>query len=161
MHDDGANVLGNVIGGGPDFTCLQELSRSLGIEQQLRFFGQVQLSRMAGLYRQMDAVILPSEAEPFGLVALEAAACGTAVVVPSNGGLAELVHIPFIVSYEPGDLSQMKETVLGASRCSREPAFRREASEYIRREFGLRRYLDQLTQVYGTPLGGPGVTTDC
>ena len=48
-------------------------------------------TRLADYYRAADVCIVPSRAESFGLVALEAAACGTPVVAASVGGLRSLV----------------------------------------------------------------------
>ena len=48
-------------------------------------------TRLADFYRAADVCIVPSRAESFGLVALEAAACGTPVVAASVGGLRSLV----------------------------------------------------------------------
>jgi D-inositol-3-phosphate glycosyltransferase len=47
--------------------------------------------RLAHFYRAADVCIVPSRTESFGLVALEAAACGTPVVAASVGGLRSLV----------------------------------------------------------------------
>ena len=47
---------------------------------------------LSSYYRAADVVIVPSRSESFGLVALEAAACGVPVVASAVGGLLNVVH---------------------------------------------------------------------
>ena len=47
---------------------------------------------LSSYYRAADVVIVPSRSESFGLVALEAAACGIPVVASAVGGLLNVVH---------------------------------------------------------------------
>lgn len=49
-------------------------------------------AEVAAWMRAADAVVVPSRREPLGLAAVEALACGTAVVASNTGGLAEVVH---------------------------------------------------------------------
>ncbi len=58
----------------------------------MRFVPPQPHTRLADFYRAADVCIVPSRAESFGLVALEAAACGTPVVAASVGGLRSLVE---------------------------------------------------------------------
>jgi len=79
--------------GGPSGTGLAEpraladLARSLGIEDAVRFLPPRTGEALADVYRAADAVAVPSHSESFGLVALEAQACGTPVVAAAVGGL--------------------------------------------------------------------------
>jgi D-inositol-3-phosphate glycosyltransferase len=59
----------------------------LGVSDRLRFLEPVTHDELPDLYRAADVVVVPSASESFGLVALEAEACGTPVVATAVGGL--------------------------------------------------------------------------
>jgi D-inositol-3-phosphate glycosyltransferase len=86
-----------VVGGpsGPDgddeLARVRELAHELGVADNVQFVPPQPHTRLADFYRAADVCIVPSRAESFGLVALEAAACGTPVVAASVGGLRSLV----------------------------------------------------------------------
>jgi D-inositol-3-phosphate glycosyltransferase len=71
--------------------ALQELAEQLGITAQMRFVEPVPRSDLADWYRSADLVAVPSHTESFGLVAVEAQACGTPVVAADVGGLPTAV----------------------------------------------------------------------
>ena len=70
---------------------LEELARSLGIDDVVRFVRPVERPVLAQWYRAADLVLVPSHSESFGLVAIEAQACGTPVVAAHVGGLPTAV----------------------------------------------------------------------
>ncbi len=67
------------------------LIEELGLEQQVLFVPPQQHHILSTYYRAADVVLVPSRSESFGLVALEAGACGTPVVASAVGGLLTLV----------------------------------------------------------------------
>jgi len=71
---------------------LRALVAELGLESRVRFVAAQPHERLADFYRAADVCIVPSRTESFGLVALEAAACGTPVVAANVGGLRFLVE---------------------------------------------------------------------
>jgi D-inositol-3-phosphate glycosyltransferase len=71
---------------------LQEVARELGVADRVDFLGSVPHSRLADYYSAAQAVLLPSYNESFGLVGLEAQACGTAVVASTAAGLASVLR---------------------------------------------------------------------
>lgn len=66
---------------------LRRAARRAGVSDRLRFLEPVSHDDLPDLYRAADVVVVPSASESFGLVALEAAACGTPVVATAVGGL--------------------------------------------------------------------------
>ena len=70
---------------------LRELSRSLGIEDRVRFLGPRPHTSLPSIYRASDVVVVGSHTESFGLAALEAHACGIPVVGTAVGGLSHIV----------------------------------------------------------------------
>lgn len=86
-------VVGGASGNGGDdeVTRLHDLIDQLGVGAQVRMVQPQQHHILSTYYRAADAVLVPSRSESFGLVALEAAACGTPVVATAVGGLLTLV----------------------------------------------------------------------
>ena len=85
-------VLGGPSGSGLEHPrSLQELATALGIATQVRFVPPVSRPVLAQWYRAADLVAVPSHSESFGLVAVEAQACGTPVVAADVGGLPTAV----------------------------------------------------------------------
>ena len=82
-----------LVAGGPsgsglaEPTALQELGATLGLTDVLRFLPPQGGADLVRVYRAADVVAVPSHNESFGLVALEAQACGTPVVATRVGGL--------------------------------------------------------------------------
>ena len=70
---------------------LQALVDELGLTQQVRFVPPQPHHILSTYYRAADVVLVPSRSESFGLVALEASACGVPVVAAGVGGLLTLV----------------------------------------------------------------------
>jgi D-inositol-3-phosphate glycosyltransferase len=87
-----------VVAGGPSGsglerpTALMELAASLGIADDVRFLPPLARDDLPILYQAADLVAVPSYSESFGLVALEAQACGTPVVAAAVGGLVTAVR---------------------------------------------------------------------
>ncbi|TDU04901.1 D-inositol-3-phosphate glycosyltransferase [Streptomyces sp. 846.5] len=71
---------------------LHKLAAQLGISDVVRFQPPVCQTELADWYRAASALVMPSYSESFGLVALEAQACGTPVVAASVGGLPVAVR---------------------------------------------------------------------
>lgn len=91
------DVMLAVVGGpsGPEgpaeLTRIRDLVEELAVGPQVRFVRPRPHAELADWYRAADACVVPSLSESFGLVALEAAACGTPVVASAVGGLCSLV----------------------------------------------------------------------
>jgi len=87
-----------VVVGGPsgvegdsELAHIRGLIHELGVADRVRFVPPQPHHLLSTWYRAADVVVVPSRSESFGLVALEAAACGTPVVAAAVGGLTTLV----------------------------------------------------------------------
>lgn len=77
--------------GNAELARVRALAVSLGVAEQIQWVAPQPHHLLSTWYRAADAVLVPSRSESFGLVALEAAACGTPVVAAAVGGLRTLV----------------------------------------------------------------------
>jgi D-inositol-3-phosphate glycosyltransferase len=77
--------------GAGEMMHVQDLITQLGVEGQVRFIEPQPHHILSTYYRAADVVVVPSRSESFGLVALEASACGVPVVASGVGGLLTLV----------------------------------------------------------------------
>src|SRR5918994_6340771 len=94
--DDDVSLL---VVGGPSGTngeaqavALRKLVGDLGLDHRVRFIPPQPHDRLVAFYQAADVCLVPSRTESFGLVALEAAACGTPVVAADVGGLGSVVE---------------------------------------------------------------------
>jgi D-inositol-3-phosphate glycosyltransferase len=84
-------IMGGASGSGDELEKLKTLAKFLKIEDVTHFINPVLRDHLADWYRASDLVCVPSYSESFGLVALEAQACGTPVVATAIGGLRTAV----------------------------------------------------------------------
>lgn len=110
-------------GGTGEEDRLREIARSLGVADRIRF-ERVPREALPDRYRDADVCVFPSEwEEPFGLVPLEAMACGTPVVASGTGGSGEfLVHEGNCLRFTPGSPESLAAAVarLGADAALRD-----------------------------------------
>jgi D-inositol-3-phosphate glycosyltransferase len=83
-------ILGALSGSG-NFN-LASLVKTAGMDDVVTHLPPVAAPELAGWYRSADVVVMPSYSESFGLVALEAQACGTPVLATRVGGLSRAVR---------------------------------------------------------------------
>ena len=106
VYEKGAHVLINsipkilekvnakfvIVGSGYMKEQLSTIVRSMGLEHKVMFTGFMDESSLLKLQCSADVSVVPSLFEPFGIVALEAMAAKSAVVVSDTGGLGEIVE---------------------------------------------------------------------
>jgi len=144
-----------VIAGGPSGTGLaqpeglQRLAVELGIAEVVRFEPPASRDRLADLYRAASVVVVPSYNESFGLVAIEAQACGTPVVAAAVGGLRTSVCDGasglLVAGHDPADYAAAIRRLLD------EPGlYRRLAAGAVRHagQFGWSETTAQLLATY-------------
>ncbi|MQA08330.1 MAG: D-inositol-3-phosphate glycosyltransferase [Pseudonocardiaceae bacterium] len=126
--------------------ALQELAHQLAIEDVVRFLPPQAVDELVRVYRAADVVAVPSYNESFGLVALEAQACGTPVVAADVGGLSVAVADGssglLVRGHESGPWADALSRVV-----AQRPAFAKHAPEHAAR-FSWERTTDALVDSY-------------
>ena len=150
-------IIGGVSGGnGDELHRLQSLARFLGVHDRVKFIPPVSRAELPHWYRAADLVCVPSYSESFGLVALEAQACGTPVVAAAVGGLRTAVADGFSGSLVDGHDARSWSAVL--TRLLQEPqrriALSMGALEHARR-FGWEATARGTVDIYDRLLAEP------
>ncbi|MBL9090979.1 MAG: glycosyltransferase family 4 protein [Planctomycetaceae bacterium] len=91
------NVLYAVLGDGEERIRLAQLAERLGVADRVQFLGEVSDEKLMSCYRQCDLFALPNrqvaeDIEGFGMVLIEAQACGKPVIAGASGGTAETMQ---------------------------------------------------------------------
>jgi N-acetyl-alpha-D-glucosaminyl L-malate synthase BshA len=142
-----------MVGDGPERRSAEHLAREMGVTQHVSFLGkQNHVERLIPL---AHVLLMPSEMESFGLVALEAMACGVAPVATRVGGVPEL-----ITHGETGFMEAVGDIQAQAGRVVEllsDDALHRRMTEAGRRrareEFGTDRIIPQYERYYREVLG--------
>ncbi|MGE5829225.1 MAG: D-inositol-3-phosphate glycosyltransferase [Micromonosporaceae bacterium] len=150
-----ADRLVTVIVGGPSGSgldrpdALMDLAATLGLGDSVRFLPPRSGPDLVDLYRAADVVAVPSHNESFGLVALEAQACGTPVIAAAVGGLGTAVRDGHSGVLVPGHDPRAWADAIGALLA--DPARRAELARGAvahARAFSWNRTADGLLGVY-------------
>lgn len=144
-----------LIGEGPEMPRVRKLICEYGLGEDVLFLGK--RDDVAEVISLADCILLPSEKESFGLVALEGMACGVPVVGSTAGGIPEVViHGETGFLAEVGDYPQMAKYVL---RLLKDEAlwnqFSRNSQLRAYEVFNAERIVDQYEQLYQKLLVNP------
>ena len=104
-----------IAGDGTQQDRLMELARTHKVLKAIRFAGRADHDQLLELLHRADVAVLPSHYEPFGIVALEAAAAGAPLVTSDVGGLGEAVIDGVTgLSFPPRNLAALAAAVRAA-----------------------------------------------
>jgi glycosyltransferase involved in cell wall biosynthesis len=137
-----------IVGVGPEESALRALVVSLGIQDRVDFAGPLTGAKLAEMLGRHEIAVIPSIwEEPFGIVALEAAACGCVVVGSDGGGLPEAIGPCGLLFKrgDPVDLEKVLRRLLGDS--SLRDSIRASSIRHLemhRMDFLSKKYLNLL-----------------
>jgi len=134
------------VGAGPDADAFKELARELGLAQHVSFPGALPFSKAAP---QGRVLVMPSRAESFPYVVLEAGAAGMPMLASNVGGIPEIVEGTDTQLLPPGDDAALAGAMLAAladPQAVRERASRLKLS--IARRFTVERMCGDILDFY-------------
>lgn len=137
-----------LIGDGPEMGRIIQQVRELGLDEQVLFLGK--RDGLAEFYSMSDIKLLLSEKEAFGLVLLEAMACGVPVIGSNIGGMPEIIE-PGINGYlvELGDTQKAAEYATQLLRDdSQLQKLRQGALKTVAERFSSSKILEQYEELY-------------
>lgn len=136
------------VGEGPDLPKIQWKIREMGLEDKVHFLGKQ--DDIAQVISMADVLLLPSEKESFGLVALEAMACGVPTVGSIAGGIPELVTHGETGYLAPiGDVNAMADYCISLlSQPEQMKRFREACLLRARNDFSSERMMQTYESIY-------------
>lgn len=141
-----------LIGEGPELPVIRQLVKELELEDDVRFLGNQR--KIAELLSLSHVSLLLSEKESFGLVILEAMACGVPVVGSNIGGIPEVIE-DGVSGYicELGDLASVRDAVLDCVRTPEHHAQMKQAALCrVNTDFHKDRIVAHYEEVYTNAL---------
>ena len=140
----------SIAGEGTQFDWLSEQARTHRVVRAVNFLGNLDHVELLSWLHGADAIVLPSRYEPFGIIALEAAAAGTPLITSTAGGLGEAVVDGVTgMSFQPGDVAGLTSAV---REVLDDPAATQQravaARDRLTSDFDWHQVADETAQVY-------------
>jgi len=146
-------------GEGPELAATRARVHDLGLTDKVKFLGKQ--DEVAPLFAAADLLLLPSEKESFGLVALEAMACGVPVIGTRAGGIPEVVEhgVTGLLS-AVGDVEQMTADAIALlADAPRYCLYSQNARQVAQDRFNLHEKVHEYEAIYESLIVQRGVTT--
>jgi glycosyltransferase involved in cell wall biosynthesis len=112
VFDNQPNVRLKIVGDGPLRQELEELTDVLGITSQVDFLGELTRNQIYQALQSADVLVHPSHYETFGVVLIEALACGLPIVATACGGPEYIVTPKNGVLVEPKNIEELSNAML-------------------------------------------------
>jgi glycosyltransferase involved in cell wall biosynthesis len=146
-EQDLGRVLTLIVGDGElrgDLEAQAQRLRLMGVH----FLGHQPQPGVAKIYNLADVSTVPSRVEPFGLVAIEAMACGTPVVATNEGGLPDFIHDGVGVLVDVDDAERLAEAIMAEIRSDAKARKGPDAARYALEGFSWSTQVDKMIAVY-------------
>jgi len=133
---------------------LKKLAGELGVLDKIKWKNYVEDEDLANVYRSANIFAMPSRYEPFGMVAIEAMACGTPSVVTVHGGLYDLIDFGhqalFADPHRPIEFGAMLSMPLLYPKLRNELSV--EGARFARRNFGWTGIAKRILEIFNNSI---------
>jgi glycosyltransferase involved in cell wall biosynthesis len=134
-------------GDGKYLSTFRDMARELGVERKCIFYGEIKPESIQDFYSRLDFYVLPSRDETFGVVVIEAMACGLPVIATRCGGPEEIVTKETGVLIEkenPMELAQAISSMAG----NLDSYNRKSIRNYVLEKYSQDCFTESLNEVY-------------
>ena len=125
----------------------EELAKKLDIKD-IYFIGNQTHRQMVDLFNLGDIAVLPSNFEPFGLVAVEALACGTPVIAGNIGGFKTIVNERVGDKIEPGDHKELAKKIIHFLENDFKTNNKQQILDYVRKNYSWKNTVKNIRDIY-------------
>lgn len=136
-----------IVGEGPEKESLRNLARELGVEKKIKFCGRMDNRQVANLMRTCDCFVLPSKFETFGVVYVEAMACGLPVIATRCGGPEDFVHDDNGIMIDVDDCEAL-QYAMSAMIANRKKYHANVLRERVRRKYSAEVVAAELLEIF-------------
>jgi len=134
-------------GDGKYLTTFRDMARELDVDGKCIFYGEIKPEAIMDFYSKLDFYILPSRDETFGVVVVEAMACGLPVIATRCGGPEEIISKETGVLIEmenPGELAMAIRSVAG----NLEYYDRKAIRNYVLEKYSPETFIKSISGIY-------------
>lgn len=141
------NVELYVAGDGSERLKLESLVKDLGIESKVKFLGKVKREDLPSFLKTGDAFVLPSKYETFGVVYIEALACGLPIIATKCGGPEDFYREDLGYIIDVGDEEALCDAMIKIIE-NRDKYDSTSMSKYVKNRFSKEVIVKKIEEIY-------------
>ena len=138
-------------GDGSLISNFKENAKELGIETNCKFYGDIPRDKIPEFYSRLDIFVLASRYETFGIVLIEAMACGIPVIATKCGGPQEIITQATGILVEKENIGELT-TALKYMSENLSLYKAEDIRRYAEDNFGKKKFIEQISELYNESL---------
>jgi glycosyltransferase involved in cell wall biosynthesis len=139
-----------IIAGDGELATSLKKQASDGNLHDLHFMGHLNSTQLRELYSTADVSLVPSRREPFGLVAIEALACGCPVIATNQGGLTDIINDDVGTLVDVEDAKGLMEAIYKEVHHPERTQRGKNAAAYALKNYAQGSLMDTLIEIYNS-----------
>ena len=147
LYEDNQKIMTIIAGEGELAEQLKKQAADLKLKN-LKFLNFLDVVQLRSLYCAADVSVMPSRREPFGLVAIEALACGSPVIATNQGGLPDIINDKVGALVDVDDAAGLADAIMNELFRSDRPERGQYAAKYAFENYAQDSLMEQLIEIY-------------